>query len=94
MRKSVALKSLFVLLALTAVATGAFAIPNLPPAPYPGACGYMPYVASPPYYWVGETMSYSQCINTGLPALIAQAHQSCPWCVLTETTCRPAKWCA
>jgi len=94
MNKRLVLKLLLILALLSVVATSAFGIPNLPTAPYEGACGYMPYVASPPYYWVGDNMSYSQCINSGLPALIAFAHSHCPWCVLTETTCRPAKYCA
>lgn len=94
MRKSIVCKFLFVVVAVAAMTTGAFAIPNQPPAPFPGACGYMPYVAAPPYYWVGSNMSYSQCINTGLPELVAFAHSHCPDCVFTEATCRPAKWCA
>lgn len=94
MRKSLVFKFLFVVVAIASVSAGAFAIPNLPPAPYPGACGYMPYVAAPPYYWIGETTTYSQCINVALPALIQQAQQSCPFCVITESYCRPAKWCA
>lgn len=93
MRKQLVWKCVLVVLAVLCVgASTTFAIPSDPPAPYPGACGYQPYVAAPPYYWVGSAVSYSQCVNVDLPALLA-------WVISqgytpVESYCRPAKYCA
>jgi hypothetical protein len=51
----------------------------------------MPYVTSPPYYWTGTAVSYSQCINVDLPALVAQVQSQ--GFTIVEAYCRPAKYC-
>lgn len=93
MRKQLVWKCVLVVLAVIAVGTSAtFAIPSDTPAEYPGQCGYQPYVSAPPYYWVGEAVSYSECINVKLPEMVA-------WVLSqgytpVERYCRPAKYCA
>ncbi|HSN85651.1 MAG TPA: hypothetical protein VL025_02785 [Thermoanaerobaculia bacterium] len=92
MRKSFFWKVALVLF-VTAVSTMAVsAIPNLPVAPYEGACGYHPYVSAPPYYWVGPAVSYSQCRYVELPAMIANAQSQGH--IIVEAYCKPAKYCA
>jgi hypothetical protein len=74
------------------------AIPNNPPAPYPGACGYIPYMTLGEScigagYLVGSAMTYSQC--QAQYASYANTAVNNHQCTYGDWTfqCRPAKWC-
>jgi hypothetical protein len=90
MKNRLVLRAMLVVCAIV-LSTLAYAVPNQEVAPFEGACGYMPYVTSPPYYWTGTAVSYSQCINVDLPALVAQVQSQ--GFTIVEASCRPAKYC-
>ena len=91
------------LLVLAASATllltpAAQAIPNNPPAPYVGACGYLPYMTlgsscTGAGYIVGSATSLSACQATEtsyiFTALYSHGCDAGDW----TFECRPSKWC-
>lgn len=91
MNKRLLWKAVLLAVMIATVSVIAFGEPNQPVAPYEGACGYMPYVTSPPYYWTGTAVSYAQC-QIDLQALIARVQGQ--GFTIVEAYCRPAKYCA